>query len=147
MRYKVCLAGGSKNGLPRTLCGQNQTFIIRDTEGIPCDGQDSQPSGEDKERRRVWGCPCCRMASHCIFQIIFLLKTNLIEVQIEDDAKNKGSPNWVNFKRVIWHASFYKLLESIEHLSKVGYWVECGDGVKRHIFPLILILAADYEEQ
>jgi hypothetical protein len=87
------------------------------------------------------------MASHFIFQTIFLLKTNLIRVQIDDDPKNKGLPNWVNFKRVIWHASFYKLLESIEHLSKVGYWVECGDGVKPHIFPLILILAADYEEQ
>jgi len=53
----------------------------------------------------------------------------------------------VNFKRVIWHESFYKLLETIEAISATGCWVNCGDAVTRHIYPLILILAADYEEQ
>ena len=41
----------------------------------------------------------------------------------------------------------YKLLESIEQHLKIETWVECGDGVVRHIFLLILILGADYEEQ
>ena len=59
----------------------------------------------------------------------------------------QGRTAWVNFKRVVWHESFYKLLESIEIYSKIGCWVDCGDGVRRRIFPLILILAADYEEQ
>jgi len=67
--------------------------------------------------------------------------------KVEDDAKNKGRAGWVDFKRVVWHASFYKLLESIEAISEIGHWVKCGDGVERHIFPLILILSADYEEQ
>jgi hypothetical protein len=40
-----------------------------------------------------------------------------------------------------------KLLESIEIHSKIGCWVECGDGVVRRIFPIVLIIAADYEEQ
>ena len=53
----------------------------------------------------------------------------------------------MNFKRVIWHDSFYKLLETIETISVTGFWVKCGDGVERHIFPLVLILTADYEEQ
>ncbi|KAF9783985.1 hypothetical protein BJ322DRAFT_1007764 [Thelephora terrestris] len=66
---------------------------------------------------------------------------------VEDDAKNKGRPGWVDFKRVVWHASFYKLLESISEISEIGHWVRCGDGVERHVFPLILILSADYEEQ
>jgi hypothetical protein len=67
--------------------------------------------------------------------------------QVDDAAEDKGKKEWVNFKRVVWHESFYKLLETIEVYSAVGYWVECGDGIARHIFPLILILAADYEEQ
>jgi hypothetical protein len=53
----------------------------------------------------------------------------------------------VDFKKVVWHESFYKILESIEIYSKIGCWVGCGDGVRRLIYPIILILAADYEEQ
>ena len=67
--------------------------------------------------------------------------------QVGDPQMHGGKPAWVNFKRVVWHASFYKLLETIEEISKSGHWVNCGDGISRHIFPLILILAADYEEQ
>jgi hypothetical protein len=48
---------------------------------------------------------------------------------------------------VIWHDSFYKLLETIEHLSVTGCWVNCGDKIARHIYLLILILVADYKEQ
>ena len=68
-------------------------------------------------------------------------------IQVSDSAEDKGRPGWVNFKQVIWHSSFYKLLESIEAHSVTGCWVKCGDGIKRHIYPLVLILAADYEEQ
>ena len=48
---------------------------------------------------------------------------------------------------MIWHNSFYKLLESIEALSVTGVGVNCGDRIMRVIYPLVLILAADYEEQ
>lgn len=68
-------------------------------------------------------------------------------VQISDPQEHKERTSWVNFKRVVWHESFYKLLETIKEASKSGCWVNCGDGISRHIFPLILILAADYEEQ
>ena len=68
-------------------------------------------------------------------------------IQVGSAAEDKGQPGWVNFKRVVWHTAFYKLLESIKAYSMVGCWVECGDGIKRQIYPLILILAADYEEQ
>ena len=47
---------------------------------------------------------------------------------------------------MIWHESFYKLLESIENLSATGHWTNCADGETRNIYPVILILAADYEE-
>ncbi|KAF6743131.1 hypothetical protein DFP72DRAFT_1102075 [Ephemerocybe angulata] len=66
---------------------------------------------------------------------------------VKDDPKHKGNPEWVDFKKVIWHACFRQMFESIKEYSKDGCWVRCGDGVERHLFPRILILAADYEEQ
>jgi hypothetical protein len=32
-------------------------------------------------------------------------------------------------------------------VSECGFEITCGDGVTRHLFPVILILSADYEEQ
>ncbi|THH17156.1 hypothetical protein EUX98_g9183 [Antrodiella citrinella] len=66
---------------------------------------------------------------------------------VKEDEKEKKKPTWINFKRVVWHKSFAKLLDSIKTYSKTGYWFECGDGINRHLFPLVLILSADYEEQ
>ena len=67
--------------------------------------------------------------------------------QIKETKADKGRTGWADFKQVVWHESFYKLVESIEAYSVTGCWVACGDGINRHIYPLILILAADYEEQ
>ena len=89
------------------------------------------------------------MAPSGTFKITFLSDLELIlpPEQVKDPEKDAGRPTWVNFKQVVWHESFYKLLESIEAYSATGCWVKCGDGVERNIYPLILILAADYEEQ
>ena len=59
----------------------------------------------------------------------------------------KGKKAYVDFKTVVWHESFRKLLESIRDHSKLGFWFKCGDDIIRRLFPLILILSADYEEQ
>jgi len=67
--------------------------------------------------------------------------------QVEEDAAESKKPGYVNFKCVIWHKSWYELLASIRRLSKIGCHIKCADGVVRHIFPVILILSADYEEQ
>ena len=79
----------------------------------------------------------------------FLLDVRLILPleQLKDSQKDKGQPGWVNFKQAVWHKAFYKLLESIEAYLATGCWVKCGDGVERNIYPLILVLSADYEEQ
>jgi len=53
----------------------------------------------------------------------------------------------VTFKNAVWHKSFFKLLESAIKHAEMGYWFECGDAVQRWLWPLILILSADYEEQ
>ncbi|KAF8072161.1 hypothetical protein FPV67DRAFT_1667598 [Lyophyllum atratum] len=65
----------------------------------------------------------------------------------EEESEKKSSPDFVDFKKAVWHASFKKLLENVAEFSKVGILVNCGDGVTRRIYPFIFLLAADYEEQ
>ncbi|KAG2138254.1 hypothetical protein BD769DRAFT_1384774 [Suillus cothurnatus] len=49
-------------------------------------------------------------------------------------------------KKFFWHKSFLKLLEAVIVHSKSGYWFECWDHIQHLLWPLILILSADYEE-
>jgi hypothetical protein len=58
-----------------------------------------------------------------------------------------GDKSHADFRRAVWHSSFKVLLESISIHSRTGCWVRCGDGINRLLYPVILILAADYEEQ
>ncbi|KAM6499899.1 hypothetical protein JOM56_005407 [Amanita muscaria] len=66
---------------------------------------------------------------------------------VPGDPSGKDPRPYIDFKRAIWHASFTELLDSISTISKTGCWVECVDGAKRHLFPFICILSADFEEQ
>ncbi|KAI6155453.1 hypothetical protein BKA82DRAFT_4326665 [Pisolithus tinctorius] len=61
-------------------------------------------------------------------------------------AKEEGKTGYTNFKHVIWHTAFFQLLEKVAELSKVGYLHECYDKVLHWLFPLVLILSANYEE-
>ncbi|KAI6001643.1 hypothetical protein F5J12DRAFT_906480 [Pisolithus orientalis] len=61
-------------------------------------------------------------------------------------AKEEGKTGYTNFKRVIWHTAFFQLLKKVVELSKVGYLHECYNKVLHWLFPLVLILSADYEE-
>ena len=69
------------------------------------------------------------------------------EYQVKEDAGETRKKRFVNLKRVVWHEGFKCVLESIIQYSKTGCWTDCGDQVSRWLFPLILILSADYEEQ
>ncbi|KAG2750980.1 hypothetical protein P692DRAFT_201710246, partial [Suillus brevipes Sb2] len=64
---------------------------------------------------------------------------------VSEDADEDGKPGFVNFKCVVWHKSFLKLLELIVQYSKTGYTHQCFDKVMRWLFPILLILSADYE--
>ncbi|KAH9172732.1 hypothetical protein EDB89DRAFT_2114096 [Lactarius sanguifluus] len=66
---------------------------------------------------------------------------------VKEDPMERKKPTFVNFKRTVWHESFFVIIQSIVTHSKTGCWLECGDGVKRWLFPIVLILSADYEEQ
>ncbi|KAJ7783949.1 hypothetical protein DFH07DRAFT_764319 [Mycena maculata] len=65
---------------------------------------------------------------------------------VKDDPQENNKPAFSNFKNIVWHTALYKLLESLVPPSKTGYWTTCGDEIARWLWPIILILAADYEE-
>ncbi|KAG1863490.1 hypothetical protein C8R48DRAFT_748092 [Suillus tomentosus] len=66
---------------------------------------------------------------------------------VVEDQKHTKKKKYVDFKNAVWHTSFYQLLASVEKHSKTGYWFECAGGIQCCLWPLILILSADYEEQ
>ncbi|KAG1837830.1 hypothetical protein F4604DRAFT_1601105 [Suillus subluteus] len=66
---------------------------------------------------------------------------------VKEDPKHSKKKSFVDFKNAVWHESFLKLLEAVIVHSKSGYWFECWDHVQRLLWPLILILSADYKEQ
>ncbi|KAG2078672.1 hypothetical protein BDR04DRAFT_1124392 [Suillus decipiens] len=66
---------------------------------------------------------------------------------VVEDQKHTKKKKYVDFKNAVWHTSFYQLLASVEKHSKTGYWFECAGRIQRCLWPLILILSADYEEQ
>ncbi|KAG2051294.1 hypothetical protein BDR06DRAFT_890077, partial [Suillus hirtellus] len=52
-----------------------------------------------------------------------------------------------NFKNVIWHKSFTRIISSLASKSKMRQWFECLDSIMCWFFLCILILSADFEEQ
>ncbi|KAG2741161.1 hypothetical protein P692DRAFT_201727134 [Suillus brevipes Sb2] len=66
---------------------------------------------------------------------------------VPTDSNEDGKLSYTNLKRVVWHKAFVKLLESIILYSKTGFAHKCFDGIMRWLYPLILLLSADYEEQ
>ncbi|KAG1800758.1 uncharacterized protein HD556DRAFT_1430154 [Suillus plorans] len=66
---------------------------------------------------------------------------------VPTDSSEDGKLSYTNLKCVVWHAAFIKLLESIILYSKTGFAHICFDAVMRWLYPLILLLSADYEEQ
>ncbi|CAA7262265.1 unnamed protein product [Cyclocybe aegerita] len=65
----------------------------------------------------------------------------------EDVAGEKGKRWFVNLKREIWHEAVALIVALIELYTKLGAAVQCADGVTHQLFPHILMLSADFEEQ
>ncbi|KAG1893663.1 uncharacterized protein F5891DRAFT_985645 [Suillus fuscotomentosus] len=63
------------------------------------------------------------------------------------DSDEDGKLSYTNLKKVVWHKSFKILLKTLSLISKTGFAHQCYDGILCWLFPLILILSADYEEQ
>jgi hypothetical protein len=85
--------------------------------------------------------------SYVLCLTVFLIPIAHFFCKVSEDPKEEGKAAFVNFKRVVWHESFNLIIQSIVGHSKHGCWLKCGDDVERWLFPTILILSADYEEQ
>ncbi|KAG2079469.1 hypothetical protein BD769DRAFT_1365199, partial [Suillus cothurnatus] len=66
---------------------------------------------------------------------------------VSEDADEEGKPGFVNFKRVVWHESFLKLLELVVQYSRTSYAHQFFDKIICWLFPILLMFSADYEEQ
>ncbi|KAF4599037.1 hypothetical protein EYR40_006126 [Pleurotus pulmonarius] len=65
---------------------------------------------------------------------------------IKEDSEDSGKRNFIIHKSMVWHQGLGKILNSIQNASYHGYWVTCGDLVKRRFFPLDAFHSHDYEE-
>ncbi|KAH0834916.1 hypothetical protein J3R83DRAFT_10591 [Lanmaoa asiatica] len=66
---------------------------------------------------------------------------------VKETQKDKHKPGFVNFKNAVWHSAFLVFLESLIIYSKTGFWFKGLDDILQLLFPIILILSSDYEEQ
>lgn len=66
--------------------------------------------------------------------------------KVPEPAKDEGKLMYTNYKHVIWHEAFLRILDKLAELSNVGYRHKCYDEIVRWLFPIILILSADYKE-
>ncbi|KAG2033671.1 hypothetical protein BDR03DRAFT_1014073 [Suillus americanus] len=66
---------------------------------------------------------------------------------VPKDMSEKGKLGCTTLKCVAWHKSFVKLLVNLDQYSKTGYSYLCYDNILHWLFPIILILSGDYEEQ
>ncbi|KAI6155058.1 hypothetical protein BKA82DRAFT_4326433 [Pisolithus tinctorius] len=66
---------------------------------------------------------------------------------VKEDKRYSGKKSFTNFKNHVWHESFKKILDTILEYLNTSCWVMCWDGITCQLFPTVLILLADYEEQ
>ncbi|KAK0467480.1 hypothetical protein IW261DRAFT_1680440 [Armillaria novae-zelandiae] len=71
---------------------------------------------------------------------------------IKEEAKHKDKSHYADFKRAVWHKAFESILSPIKGKSKFGAWIQVAGGMEMmpchlYLFPTIMILSANYEEQ
>jgi len=67
--------------------------------------------------------------------------------QVKDEAENDRKKDWINFRRLVWHAAFTEIIKSLKKPTTFYPAVACADGLPRQISPHILMISADYDEQ
>ncbi|KAF9565919.1 hypothetical protein CPC08DRAFT_629091 [Agrocybe pediades] len=65
----------------------------------------------------------------------------------EELASETGKKRFINHKREVWHEAVAHIFASVQGIFRHGTSILCGDGVYRNIFPHVLMISADYEEQ
>jgi hypothetical protein len=67
--------------------------------------------------------------------------------QIDAPEEEKTRPDFINFRRRVYHQTMREIYRSIQSAGIDGLAVSCGDGINRVLYPGIYILSLDFEEQ
>ncbi|KAF9045535.1 hypothetical protein BJ165DRAFT_1415498 [Panaeolus papilionaceus] len=62
-------------------------------------------------------------------------------------SSESGKQGFIRHKREVWHEAMSQIFKSLADWMELGTAIQCGDGVVRHIFPRLVMISADYEEQ
>ncbi len=80
----------------------------------------------------------------CLSWLLFIL----YDIEVAELLEHKRKPYFADFKREVWHAALNHILQPVYQASKLGEWVQVpGRSEPIHVFPVLLMLSADYEEQ
>ncbi|KAF8869135.1 hypothetical protein BD779DRAFT_1682542 [Infundibulicybe gibba] len=67
---------------------------------------------------------------------------------LKEEESQKKKKEYIDFKRMIWHETFRVLLSTIRNKSFTGVHFKLPNSTDiLHLFPWIMVLSADYEEQ
>lgn len=67
--------------------------------------------------------------------------------KVKETSGQKGKTKFANLKRVVWHLAFKRILKRLCKIAVAGYYFKFPNGAIYRLFPFLLILSADYEEQ
>jgi hypothetical protein len=67
--------------------------------------------------------------------------------QIEPPPGELNNPNWARTAREIYHKALSIVFEPLVAPSRYGKACSCGDGQPRILFPRVIIISMDLEEQ
>lgn len=82
-----------------------------------------------------------------LFLYIYQLTDLTSYSQVKKKAKEDGKTGYTTYKNVVWHEGVYEMLAELIQASHTGQAHMCGDDIMRILYPIILLLTADYEEQ
>ncbi|KAG9086321.1 hypothetical protein FRC06_003156 [Ceratobasidium sp. 370] len=73
---------------------------------------------------------------------------------VEGEESETGTTQFANLKCAVWHRAMESVLESIQSASRLGYAVNLTlaeqlglEGQRWRLFPIVMTISADYEEQ
>ncbi|KAK0229274.1 hypothetical protein EDD85DRAFT_957670 [Armillaria nabsnona] len=77
------------------------------------------------------------------------LRNQNYEFDVPEESQHRDKTYYADFKRAVWHKAFEIILSPIKNRSKIGAWVQSSDPdvAPWYLFPTIMILSADSEEQ
>jgi len=135
-----------------SLCWQDAPMVIWNCEGIYRCRAMCKPTCWTAEQSRDWWRVYCWVVTHRTWPSLApddeVVASHTEHWQVPEDAEEEGKLGYTILKRIVWHNSFSKILDEVVIYSWTGYAHTLSyDKITRTLFPTLLILSGDYEEQ